>query len=254
MTEDQVAEEPQPIAIPDQIRNASPDLHPTTLDVLADMYGACELYGTESDEPISIGLNTRIGIGQGATINRLMRDHSVERSLEIGFAYGFSTVWMLDALMTQTNTRHVAIDPFEKSSWKGIGIAQRKRLPFRGEFKWIKNYSIHALSYLIENNEKFEFIFIDGNHRFDDVIVDFYLSDQLLRPGGLIVLDDMWLNSIRTAADFIVNNRAYEPVPQPFETIIVLRKTRDDDRDWRHFNNFQVHGFPPISEPPAQET
>jgi hypothetical protein len=98
-------------------------------------------------------------------------------------------------------------------------------------FEWIENFSIHALSNLIRKRAKFNFIFIDGNHRFDDVIVDFYLSDQILQPGGLVVFDDMWLNSVRTATNFILNNRSYEVVPQPFENMLVLRKTRYDNRD-----------------------
>jgi predicted O-methyltransferase YrrM len=91
----------------------------------------------------------------------------------------------------------------------------------------VEDYSIHALSDLIRDQAEFDFIYIDGNHRFDDVIVDFYLSDQVLRPGGLMALDDLWMQSIRTAANFIVNNRAYRLVPQPVEKMIVLKKEQE---------------------------
>jgi hypothetical protein len=49
-------------------------------------------------------------------------------------------------------------------------------------------------------------LFHRWNHRFDDVIVDFYLSDQILRIGGIIAFLDMGMNSVRTAANFILNN------------------------------------------------
>jgi predicted O-methyltransferase YrrM len=104
----------------------------------------------------------------------------------------------------------------------------------------MNNQSIHALSDLIRRGEKFDFIYIDGNHRFDDVIVDFYLSDQLLRLGGLIVLDDKWMPSVQTAASFILHNREYEWLPQPVRNIAVFQKKRDDVRDWKHFHNFRV--------------
>ena len=68
---------------------------------------------------------------------------------------------------------------------------------------------------------KFDFIFIDGNHRFDDVLVDFYLSDQLISPGGLIVFDDMWMRSVRTTINFILTNRQYKIAQQPVENIMV---------------------------------
>ena len=170
-----------------------------------------------------------------------MIDSSASRSLEVGFAYGFSTLWMLDALRKHREAAvHVAIDPFEKSLWHGIGLNQVDKIRFEGKFKWIQDFSIHALSDLIRQGEKFDFIYIDGNHRFDDVIVDFYLCDQLARPGTLIVLDDMWMPSIRAASSFIIENRSYKVELQPVRNILALRKLRDDDRDWRHFKTFFV--------------
>ncbi|HXW72724.1 MAG TPA: hypothetical protein VEK34_15080 [Methylocella sp.] len=70
-------------------------------------------------------------IEQGATMNWLMRSHAVNRSLEIGFAYGFSTIWMLDGLRPRRNALHVAIDPYELSLWHGVGLAQVERLGVR---------------------------------------------------------------------------------------------------------------------------
>ncbi len=224
--------------IVENLKRANPNLHETTLNVLANMYGSSELYGTESDKPVSIDKNTKISIKQGAMMNEFMRANSVQRSLEVGFAYGFSTVWMLDALRSKTDSLHVSVDPLQKSLWHGIGLTQVDRLAFGKSFKWIENFSIHALSDFIRRNEKFDFVYIDGNHRFDDVIVDFYLADQIVRPGAIIILDDMWMPSVRAAVNFIVNNRAYERIAQPVDNMTVLRKSRDDDRDWTHFKKF----------------
>jgi predicted O-methyltransferase YrrM len=237
------------IKIRDQIKSASPHLHQRTLDVLADMYSAEKLFGTEANGPITINKNIRISIEQGAMMNRLMRSYSVKRSLEIGFAYGFSTIWMLDALRSRSSAFHVAIDPWEEHTFHGIGLGQVKRLGFGVRFEWTKNFSMHALSDQIRKGEKFDFIYIDGNHKFDDVIVDFYLSNQLLRPGGLAVFDDMWMNSVRSATNFVVNNLPCEIVPQPVENMLVLRKTGYDTRDWRHFNTFEVLGSSDFAEP-----
>jgi predicted O-methyltransferase YrrM len=242
-------EKPLPPTNPliDRIRAAAPDLRPSTVPVLAEMYGATTLRGTESDQPITLNPITRISIEQGAMLHRLAREHRVQRSLEVGLAYGFSTVWLLDALAAQAEAVHIAIDPFQKTGWGGIGLAQAARVDFAGRFDWLPEYSIHALSDLIRQQQRFDFIYIDGNHRFDDVMVDFYLADQLMRPGGLIVLDDLWMPSIRTVADFIFHNRAYELVPQPVGNIAVLLKQRDDDRDWKHFVRFNVHPAAPLS-------
>ena len=237
------------IGIREQIIRANSHLNKDTVDLLAEMYRADELYGTQSDQPVTLNKLPRILIEQGATMNWLMRSHSVKRSLEIGFAYGFSTIWMLDALRARRNALHVAIDPYELSLWHGVGLTQVKRLASGVRFEWIDNFSIHAMSDLIRKNEQFDFIFIDGNHKFDDVIVDFYLSNRLLGPGGLVAFDDMWMNSVRSATNFIVNNLPCEIVPQPVENMLVLRKTGYDTRDWRHFNTFEVLGSSDFSEP-----
>jgi predicted O-methyltransferase YrrM len=76
----------------------APSLDKNTLNALADMYGGKALLGTESENPIALDEATRISPEQGATLRQLMMDNSASRSLEVGFAYGFSTLWMLDAL------------------------------------------------------------------------------------------------------------------------------------------------------------
>jgi len=235
-TEDEACKRSQ---IRDELKELAPGLHQATINILMDMYSSDTLRGTESDTPVPIGV-TRTGLKQGAMIHQLMRTHYTERSLEIGFAFGFSTIWMLDALRSRTDSLHIAIDPFETTWWGGVGLYQVERLEPETRFNWKNDLSIHALSDLIRQTAKFDFIYIDGNHRFDDVIVDFYLSDQILKPGGLIVFDDVWMPSIQTAVSFILNNRGYGLVPQSVDTMTVIKKKHNDDRDWTHFKKFAV--------------
>jgi hypothetical protein len=58
--------------------------------------------------------------------------------------------------------------------------------------------------------------------------------------GGIIVFDDMWMQSVSTVVDFVTKNRAYELLRQPVENMAVVQKRRDDDRDWQHFAPFNV--------------
>ena len=199
------------------------------------MYSGRPLQGGEG--PVEIDAVTRVDKLAGAELNRLVREAGAKRSLEVGLAYGFSTIWIMDALAEGGS--HTAIDPFQSSYWSGVGATQARRLASRN-FQLIEDFSIHALSDLIRAGERFDFIFIDGNHRFDDVLVDFYLADQLLAEGGIMALDDSWMASIRTVANFVATNRAYEPVRQRSPGMAVFRKLRDDDRNWRHFRPFDV--------------
>ena len=128
-----------------QLQSLAPSLDPRSLNVLAEMYEAKSLCGTESGDPILINEKARITPNQGASIRELMINNSVSRSLEVGFAYGFSTIWILDALRGKPNGRHIAIDPFEKSSWHGIGLKNVEKVQFETDFEW----SIFLLSGVI---------------------------------------------------------------------------------------------------------
>jgi hypothetical protein len=44
--------------------------------------------------------------------------------------------------------------------------------------------------------------FVDGSHVFNNVFVDLYYLQMIVRPGGLIVLDDYWLPGITTASRY----------------------------------------------------
>ena len=203
--------------------------------IVNEMYSAPKLEGANG--LVEIDPITRVDRAKGAELNRLVRESGTKKSLEIGLAYGFSTVWIVDALAS--DAAHIAVDPFQSSLWHGVGATQARRLSGK-RFELLEEYSIHVLSDFIRAGEKFDFIFIDGNHRFDDVLVDFYLSDQVLEVGGLMVLDDIWMASIRTVLEFVVANRAYQLVRLRAPGMAALKKLKDDDRDWRHFRPFAV--------------
>ncbi len=221
-----------------QIQQFPANLLDDTAHLLAEMYSADALMGTENSVPITIDKITRTSMVQGAVLNQIMRQQGVTHSLEIGCAYGFSTVWMLDAIRDRQGGKHISVDPFERRDWGGVGLFQANRLVNNGEFEWIEDFSIHAIPSLIRTGSLFDFVYIDGNHRFDDVIVDFYLVDQILRPGSLVALDDLWMPSIQAALRFVMKNRAYEWIQQPIENMAVLQKRDNDDRPWNHFHAF----------------
>lgn len=228
-----------------ELLDRAPDLAPKSVQVLADMYGARALRGTEQDAPVKLEPNTRISIEQGAELHRIARAHRTKTSLEIGFAYGFSTIWLLDALSVQVESSHLAIDPLERRVWQGVGLRQVERVSELGPtFGWVEDYSIHALSQLIRQKRKFDLVFIDGNHRFDDVLVDFYLADQVLAVGGLMAFDDLWMQSVRSVISFVSLNRDYQLVEQRATNMAVFRKLADDHRPWHHFRRFETDFTP----------
>ncbi|MFJ6119774.1 class I SAM-dependent methyltransferase [Streptomyces sp. NPDC092129] len=66
--------------------------------------------------------------------------------------------------------------------------------------------------------------FVDGSHRFHEVFVDLYFLRKIVRPGGLIVLDDVWSPSVRTALRYYERNLGWTVIPEAFPREPGLRR------------------------------
>ena len=55
--------------------------------------------------------------------------------------------------------------------------------------------------------------FVDGSHRFHEVFVDLYFLRKLVRPGGLIVLDDVCWPAVGAAVSYFDVNLGWREVP-----------------------------------------
>jgi cephalosporin hydroxylase len=109
----------------------------------------------------------------------------------------------------------------------------------RGLFEFAQETSILALTRFAREQRKFGVIFIDGDHTFDGVLIDFSLASLLCDPGSYIILDDMWMPSIQKAVSFISSNRQdFTVVPNPVTSLAVFRRTDTDKRKWDHFVPF----------------
>lgn len=195
-----------------------------------------------------IDATTRIKPEEGLELLRLARDLQAGALLEIGLAYGFSTQFLLASLVPRGG-RLVALDPFQSSDWHGVGrgLAERtaaalSRDPASGasvRFQWLSDPSHRGLPALEAAGERFDLIFIDGYHRFDDVLIDVTLAARLCRPGGVIVLHDLWLPSVRSVVAFLESNRAdLERLPTDCRNLAVFRLRGEDQRNWDHFVPF----------------
>jgi predicted O-methyltransferase YrrM len=213
-------------------------LRPVTVEVVREMYCADSLVGADGKRT-TLSKNVRIDPAQGAALHELISTARVKSSLEIGLAYGFSTAWILDALSRVPGASHVAIDPFQRTAYGEIGLETARRVDSAASFEFIEERSDFVLASMAKEKKLFDFIYIDGNHRFDDVIVDFYLSDRVLAVGGIVVFDDMWMRSIQSVVSFVEKNRCYKSIFTNVANIAVFKKLSIDDRDWTHFVPFE---------------
>ncbi len=160
-------------------------------------------------------------------------------SIEIGMAYGYSTLFIADAMHEHGYGQHFVIDPFQRTHWKGIGLTAVDQLGFGHRVRHVDDYSLPALVRMHEQGVRAGFVFIDGMHTFDAAFVDFMCADRLTNVGGIIVLDDMWMPSIRKVASFIRNNLAHYRVLDTLVTnAFCVMKMGEDARGWDHFVDF----------------
>jgi predicted O-methyltransferase YrrM len=150
---------------------------------------------------------------QGEALRELAVAEGAEQTIEVGFALGMSALFLCQAVIPRGG-RHVAIDPLQWSSWGGAGLRTLEDAGVSARVELIEEESQLALPRLVSEGRSFDLAFIDGDHRFETALLDLYFMTRLVRPGGLIVMDDMWMPSIRTAVAYAERNLALTLEPE----------------------------------------
>lgn len=171
----------------------------------------------------AIKVHSCISSEGGEFLGEIISELEPVRSLEVGLAFGISALFICDALKRNSNARHIVIDPNQfNGTWKGIGINNLRKAGYGEVIQLYDIPSCLALPRLEADGVQIDFAFIDGMHTFDYAMVDFFYIDKLLRVGGVVVLDDGDLPSIRKLCRFILTNRSYSVFQ-----CLCLGRTRD---------------------------
>ena len=177
---------------------------------------------------------TPVKASEAAFIYEWIRQHGLRRTLEVGFGYARSAAYIMSA----TGGPHIAMDPFQ-ASYNHLGLKNAERLGLTPRLDFRHDYSHNVLPQLVKENRRFDFIFIDGDHKYDGILVDFYYSDLLLDHGGYVLLHDTWMRSTQLVTAFIRRNkRNYRYVKTPLRNLALFQKQGEDTRTWMHFREF----------------
>ena len=84
-----------------------------------------------------------------------LRNNNIKKTIETGFATGASSACIIAA----TGRTHVAIDPFEGSAYKNIGIENLRKLGFLEYLRLYREPPFSALPKMLENGDSFDFAF-----------------------------------------------------------------------------------------------
>ncbi|HEY2105905.1 MAG TPA: class I SAM-dependent methyltransferase, partial [Candidatus Binataceae bacterium] len=101
---------------------------------------------------------------------------------------------------------------FQHSLYHNAALRELRDLGLERNVEFYPQPSGLVLPRLVGEGRQFDFAFIDGDHRFDAVMVDLFYADQLLRPGGVVVFDDMSWDGVYLACRFAQTNYGYETI------------------------------------------
>jgi predicted O-methyltransferase YrrM len=152
--------------------------------------------------------------------------------LEIGCFEGKCSTWLLENILKHRDSKLYCIDHFLQKNNKG-----QKTLPIfkKNVEKWenkvvlMKGYSYDILKKL---NVKFDFIYVDASRHSKNVLEDTILSWHLLKPSGLLIIDDYTnnkehdVNCPRRAIDSFMDIYANELEVVQTKWQVVLKKRR----------------------------
>lgn len=156
-----------------------------------------EIYRTRR----AIGRTGRVYDQPGAlsTVNNLMviRALMLERqsaaTLEVGLSFGGSALTFAAThrdLQHPPSRQHVAIDPVQSTTWDDCGRLALETAGLQDYVDVREDWSSTALPTLLAAPQRYDLIYVDGSHLFEDVFVDAYFGASLLSENGLILFDD----------------------------------------------------------------
>ena len=143
-----------------------------------------------NDDGDRIPLHSNTDKEQGIFLQKIFDRIKPFRSLEVGFAYGISTMFILEKHreIKSSEGSHLVIEP--DSYW---GTAAEHNIEKEGLSKYLqirKDYSDKVLTQLFHENYRIQFAYIDTTKQFDVVMQDFYFISKILDVGGVVILDD----------------------------------------------------------------
>lgn len=118
-----------------------------------------------------------------------------------------------------------------------------------------KGSSLHVLPQLIDEQQRFDLIYIDGSHFADDVLADGISAWRLLKEGGLLIFDDLlWAGYPRAKANpvwpinlFLRYHKGEYKILNAYSQIILQKTTSFTDHVTADIAGFQFSSAIPTT-------
>ena len=173
---------------------------------------------------------------QGEYIRDLAIGIGATRIVETGLGLGLSSLFLCEALLASgdANAKLVTSDPLQKQVFDDAGLLTLEGAGLDDLWEFHRAPSMLVLPRLVDltlerpgagaeayslgSVSAFDMAMIDGDHRFEGAFLDIYYAMGLVRPGGLIVVDDYWMPAVQLAVTYFETNMSLERLPGPIDT------------------------------------
>ena len=162
------------------------------------------------------------------------------RSYEVGLLSGSSAVTIMAAKPAGAGVLHIACDPYQTSLYDGRALKVISDLGFADRFRFAEEAAHASMpKVLAEDGQVQDLVFLDGNHKFDYTLVEWFFADKMIRVGGVVVFDDCHYPMVQAVANFVEANCPYRFVRFNDRTWAAI-KMAQDKRSWMDFTPFAV--------------
>lgn len=187
--------------------NKSLKFHNATFKEIQDTNKVFDEHG--NTYPLHSGLDEE----EASRLFQTVLTHQPKNALEIGMAYGISSLAICTALDQIESAKHdrklISIDPNQSTDWKGVGVFNIEKSGLSKYHELITSPDYEALPNLLSQGTKIDFAYIDGWHTFDYTLIDFFYIDKMLNLDGIVVFNDCQLRSVQRVIDFLLSHRKY---------------------------------------------
>ncbi len=163
-----------------------------------------------SDRGVERELDSEISIEEGQSIQAAIRACDASTTLEVGCWYGISTLYICEEIASKPGARHIVIDPNQTRDCDRIGLSNVRSAGYQHLLEFHENSSHVVLPQLEKEAIQIDFAFIDASHLFDYTLLEFFYIDRILRVGGIIAFDDVFMPAVQKVCRFILENRQYQ--------------------------------------------
>ncbi len=192
-------------------------------DVLREMYETPEVFAA-------------IGPVLAEALYRTVRREQPQLVVEVGMAFGASTIAILTALEENAGDgRLISIDPFQHRNWGGQGVVNVDKAGLAHRHRLVEELDYLALGDLVRDGVEIDMAYVDGRHNFDYTLLDFFFLDKMLRVGALIGFNDCHYPAVEKVANFVTSHRRY------VEEEVGLEPRRIVRRRWHRLINRWVN-------------